>query len=67
MEVMLDELQKNEIDIDMDTLSYHINDCLDRYKSVFQKGEKGGLTNTKMYTFLEQNPVARTLLYTYVI
>ena len=36
MEVILDELQKNEVDIDMRTLSYHINECLDRYKSAFQ-------------------------------
>ena len=25
-----------------------------------QKGEKKGMTNTKMYTFLEQNIVAKT-------
>ena len=28
---------------------------------VFQKKEKGGMANAKMYTFLEQNIVARTL------
>ena len=36
MEVILYELQKNEINIDMETLSYHINECLHRYKSAFQ-------------------------------
>ena len=36
MEVILDELRENEVDIDMETLSYHINECLDRYKSAFQ-------------------------------
>ena len=31
--------------------------------SEFQKGEKGGMTNTKMYTFLEQNIVGKAFLW----
>ena len=30
---------------------------------VFQKGDKGGMTNTKMYTFLEQNIVGKMFLW----
>ena len=36
MEVILDELRRNEVDIDMRTLSYHINDCLERYEFAFR-------------------------------
>ena len=36
MDVILDELRRNEVDIDMRTLSYHINDCLERYEFAFR-------------------------------
>ena len=37
MEVILDELnRRNEVDIDMRTLSNHINNCLERYEFAFR-------------------------------
>ena len=34
--MIFDELRKNEVDIDMRTLSYHSNDCLERYEFAFR-------------------------------
>ena len=34
MEVILDELRKN--DVDMTTLSYHIHHCLEQYRIMFE-------------------------------
>ena len=36
MEVILDELQKNNVDIDMRTLSYYINYLLDEHESMYR-------------------------------
>ena len=36
MEVILDELQKNNVDIDMRTLSHYVNYLLDRHGSIYQ-------------------------------
>ena len=36
MEVILDELRKSDVDIDMTTLSYHIHHCLEQYKIMFE-------------------------------
>ncbi len=36
MEVILDELQKNNVDIDMGTLSYYMNYLLDKHESMYQ-------------------------------
>ncbi len=35
MEVILDELQKNNVDIDMRTLSYHLNYLMSRHKRIY--------------------------------
>ena len=37
MEVILDELRKNNVDIDMTTLSYHIHQCLEQYKTMYEQ------------------------------
>ena len=37
MDVILDELQKNNVGIDMTTLSYYIHQCLEQYKTMFEK------------------------------
>ena len=36
MEVILDELQKNNVDIDMRTLSHHVNYLLDKHGDIYQ-------------------------------
>ena len=35
MEVILDELQKNNVEIDMRILSYHINHFINRHERVY--------------------------------
>ena len=35
----------------------------ERRLQIFQKKEKGGMANAKMYTFLEQNIVGKTFLW----
>ena len=36
MEIILDELNKNNIDIDMRTLSHHVNYLLDKHGDIHQ-------------------------------
>ena len=36
MEIILDELQKNNVDIDMRTLSHHVNYLLDKHGGIYQ-------------------------------
>ena len=36
MEIILDELQKNNVDIDMRTLSHHVNYLLDKHGDMYQ-------------------------------
>ncbi len=37
MEVILDELQRNNVDIDMRTLSYHLSYLMNRHKTVYNR------------------------------
>ena len=37
MEVILNELRKNNVDIDMATLSYHIHHCLEQYQTMYEQ------------------------------
>ena len=37
MEVVLDELRKNNVDIDMTKVSYHMHQCLEQYKTMYDK------------------------------
>ena len=37
MEVILDELQKNNVDMNMKTLSYYINDLLQQHKTLYEE------------------------------
>ena len=37
MEVILDELQKNSVDMNMKTLSYYINDLLQQHKTLYEE------------------------------
>ena len=36
MEIIFDELQKNNVDIDMRTLSHHVNYLLDKHGDIYQ-------------------------------
>jgi hypothetical protein len=37
MEPILDELQNNDVDIDMRTLSHHVNCLLERHEAVYNQ------------------------------
>ena len=37
MEVIFNELQNGDVDIDMSTLSYHIQQCLKQYKTMYEQ------------------------------
>ena len=37
MEVILDELRKNNVDIDMTTVFYHMHQCLEQYKTMCEE------------------------------
>ena len=37
MKVILDELRKNNVDIDMTTVSYHMHQCLEQYKIMYEE------------------------------
>ena len=37
MEVVLDEWRKNNVDIDMITVSYHMHQCLGQYKTMYEE------------------------------
>jgi hypothetical protein len=37
MEVILDELRKNDVDIDMRTLSHHVNCLLERHETLYNQ------------------------------
>ncbi len=37
MDLILEELRENNIDIDMRTLTYYINYCLERYECMFRE------------------------------
>ena len=37
MDVVLDALRKNNVDIDMTTVSYHMHQCLEQYKTMYEE------------------------------
>ena len=37
MKVILDELRKNDVDLDMTTLSYHIHHFLEQYQTMYKQ------------------------------
>ena len=37
MEVVLDELRKNNVDIDMTTVSYHMHQCFEQCKTMYEE------------------------------
>ena len=37
IEVILDELWKNNVDIDMTTVLYHMHQCLEQYKTMYEE------------------------------
>ena len=37
MEVILNKLQNGHADVDMTTLSYHIQQCLEQYKAMYEQ------------------------------
>ena len=65
MEVIADELQKNGVYIDIETLSEHMNYILDNYKDVYNYAASR-LDSTKLFDVFYQmsvNSVGRVMAY----
>ena len=65
MEVIVDELQRNNIDIDIRTLSHHINEILDRHEALY--GEMAVRLNPEdllnVFTEMNVNSFGRFMAY----
>ena len=65
MEVIADELQKNGVHIDIETLSEHMNYILDNYKDAYNYAASR-LDSTKLFDVFYQmsvNSVGRVMAY----
>ena len=70
MDVILDELRKNNVGIDMTTLSYHIHQCLEQYKTIFEKMIILPLDLPEIFEEMDVNNFGRAvafLTYVYVL
>ena len=65
MEVIVNELQRNDIDIDKRTLSHHINEILDRHGELY--GEIAARVNSEdlsvVFTEMNVNNCGRVMAY----
>ena len=63
MDVILDELQRNSVDIDMKTLSYHITYCLEHHESTFRTMHASPLDLTMIFHKINVNNFGRAISY----
>ena len=63
MDVILDELQRNSVDIDMKTLSYHITQCLEHHESTFRKMHASPRDLTMIFHEIKVNNFGRAISY----
>ena len=49
IDIIFDELKRNEIDIDKQTLSFHINTILDRHRDLYRAVNAHGLNLDQIY------------------
>ena len=63
MDVILDELRKNNVGIDMTTLSYHIHQCLEQYKTMFEKMIILPLDLPEIFEEMDVNSFGRAMAY----
>ena len=65
MEVIVDELQRNNIDIDIRKLSHHINEIIDRHEALY--GEMAVRLNpedlSNVFTEMNVNSFGRLMAY----
>jgi hypothetical protein len=55
IDIIFDELKRNEIDIDKQTLSFHINTILDRHGDLYRAVNAHGLNLDQIYRSREIN------------
>ena len=63
MDVIFDELQRNNVDIDMRTLSYHITYCLEHHESTFRTMYASPLDLTMIFHEINVNNFGRAISY----
>ena len=70
MEVILDELQNGGVNIDMRTLSYHIQQCLKQYKTMYEQIAILPVSMIEIFEEMNVNNFGRAvafLTYVYVL
>ena len=70
MEVILDELRKNDVDIDMAVLSNHIHQCLEQYKTMYEQMAILPVSVLEIFEEMNVNNFGRAvafLTYVYVL
>ena len=70
MEVILDELRKNGVDIDMTVLSNHIHQCLKQYKTMYEQMAILPVSVLEIFEEMNVNNFGRAvafLTYVYVL
>ena len=55
MDLIYDELRQNNVDIDKDTLSFHLNSCLEEHQILFNS-ISGQTNRLRQYVYEEINP-----------
>ena len=70
MEVIVDELRKNNVDIDMAVLSYHIHQCFKQYKTMYEQMAILPVSMVEIFEEMNVNNLGRLvafLTYVYVL
>ena len=66
----MDELRKNNVDIDMAVLSYHIHQCLKQYKTIYEQMAILPVSMVEIFEEMNVNNLGRAvafLTYVYVL
>ena len=61
--IIFDELRQNEIDIDKQTLSFHINVILDKHRDIYRAVSAHGLNLDQVYREINMTNFGRIFAY----
>ena len=61
--IIFDELRQNEIDIDKQTLSFHINEILDHHRDLYREVSAHGLNLDQVYREINMTNFGRIFAY----
>ena len=65
MDVIFDELWKNNVDVDVDmtTLSYHIHQCLEQYKTMYEQMTALPVNLSEIFAETKLNSFGRAMAF----